>query len=90
MRTIESAKEPFAYVLYIHSRTREFVSLHQSLDEAEEALRAYAGTIFVRLNDNEIVETLTDDGMYVRIFACAMERNTQISTELRPFVREAA
>jgi hypothetical protein len=36
-------KEPFAYVLYIHSRTREFVSLHQSLDEAEDALRAYAG-----------------------------------------------
>jgi hypothetical protein len=82
-------KEPFAYVLYIHSRTREFVSLHQSLDEAEDALRAYAGTIFIDLSDDNIVETLTEDGTHVRIFACTMERNKQISTKLKPFTHTA-
>jgi hypothetical protein len=82
-----TSEKPFAYVLYIDSRTREFVSLHQSLDTAEDALRTYAASIFAGLNDNEIVETLTEDGTYVRLFACARERNKQNSTKLKPFER---
>jgi hypothetical protein len=80
-------KEPFAYVLYIYSRTREFVSLYQSLDEAEEALRDYAASTFVGLCDGEVVEALAEDGIRVRIFACTEKRNMQTSTELQPFAR---
>jgi len=85
-------KEPFAYVLYIDRGTEEhLVSLHQSLDEAEDALRAYAGTIFVGVtDDDDIIETLAEDDKHVRIFACTLKRNTQISTELKPFTRAKA
>jgi hypothetical protein len=79
-------KEPFAYVLYIDRGTREhLVSLHQSLDEAEDALRAYAKTIVIGPSDNEIVEVLAEDGTHARLFACSMKRNVQFSTELVPF-----
>jgi hypothetical protein len=83
-------KKPFAYVLHIERDSAEhLVSLYQSLDEAENALRAYAATIFAGPGDDEIVEMLAEDGLHVRIFACVMKRNTQISTELKPFTRTA-
>jgi hypothetical protein len=84
-------KEPYAYLLYIDRGTEEpLVSLYRSLDEAEDALRAYVQTIFVGPQcDGEIVETLAEDGIRVRIFACTEKRNTQVSTELQPFARSA-
>ena len=83
-------KEPFAYVLYIDRGTDgPLVSLYQSLDEAEHVLRNYAETIFVGPADDEIVEALAENGKHVRIFACTVKRNTQISTELKPFARAA-
>jgi hypothetical protein len=85
-------KEPFAYVLYIDRGAEEhLVWLHQSLDEIEDALRAYAETIFVGpANDDDIVEMLAEDGKHARIFACTLKRNAQISTELKPFTRAKA
>jgi len=84
-------KEPFAYVLYIDRGTKEhLVSLYRSLDEAEQALRAYVKTIFIGgASDADIVETLAEDGISARIYACAMKRNTQTSEELVPFARTA-
>jgi hypothetical protein len=81
---------PFAYVLYIDRGTEEhFVWLYQTLDEAEDTLRVYAGTIFVGPTDDELVEALAEQGEHARIFACTMKRNRQISTELKPFNRPA-
>jgi len=81
-------KEPFAYVLYIDRGNQEhLVSLHQSLDEAEDALRDYAGTIFVGPTDDDIVGALAEDGKHARIFACTLKHKKQISTELKPFTR---
>jgi hypothetical protein len=82
-------KAPFAYVLYIDRGTEEhLVSLYQSLDEAEDALRDYAGTIFVGGDDDDdIVKVLADYGSQTRIFACTLKRGQQISTELNPFAR---
>jgi hypothetical protein len=81
--------KPFAYVLFINRGNEErLVSLHQSLDEAEDALRAYARTVFVSPgDDDELVEALAECDEHVHIFACTMKRNTQISTELQPFTR---
>jgi hypothetical protein len=79
-------KEPFAYVLYIDRGTEEhLVSLHKSLDEAEDALRAYSRTIVVGPNDNEIIEVLAEDGVHARIYACTLQRRGQSSVELVPF-----
>jgi hypothetical protein len=83
-------KEPFAYVLYIERDTDEhLVSIHRSLDEAEDALRAFARTIVVAPSDDDITEILAEYNLHARIYACAMKRNTQISTELKPFTRAA-
>jgi hypothetical protein len=84
-------KEPFAYVLYINRGNEEhLVSLYRSLDEAEDALRTYAKTVVVGgLSNDELVETLAEWDEHVHIFACAMKRNAQISTELKPFARTA-
>jgi hypothetical protein len=82
--------KPYAYVLYIDRGTEEhLVSLHQTLDGAEAALRAYAAKIVIGPSDDDIVETLAEDGIHVRIFACTEKRNMQISTELQPFARTA-
>jgi hypothetical protein len=80
-------KEPFAYVLYIDRGAEEhLVSL-----EAEDALRDYAGTIFVGpTDDDDIVEVLAEDGKHVRIFACTLKHKKWISTELKPFTRAKA
>jgi hypothetical protein len=81
-------KTPFAFVLYIERDNDErLVSLWQTLDAAEEALRDYAASTFVGLCDGEIVEALAEDGIRVRIFACTEKRNMQTSTELQPFAR---
>jgi hypothetical protein len=82
-------KTPFAFVLYIERDNDEhhLVSLWQTLDAAEEALRDYAASMFVGFCDGEVVETLAEDGIRVRIFACTEKRNMQTSTELQPFAR---
>jgi hypothetical protein len=84
-------KAPITYVLYIDRGPEEhLVSLWRTLDDAEDTLREYAGTIFVGVtDDDDIVETLAEDGKHVRIFACTMKHNRQISTELKPFTRAA-
>ena len=83
-------KEPFAYVLYIeHDTAEHFVSIHQSLNEAEEALRAFGATIVAGPCDEDLVETLAEYNEHARIYACTMKRNMQISTELEPFTRTA-
>jgi hypothetical protein len=79
-------KEPFAYVLYIDRGAEEhLVSLYQSLDDAEAALRAYAQTIVIGPSDSEIVEVLAEDGVRARIYACTQQRRGQSSVELVPF-----
>jgi hypothetical protein len=81
-------KTPFAYVLYIGHDKAE-VSLHRTLDEAEEALRDFAATIVVGPADDDIPEVLAEDGVHVRLFALTMKRNKQSSVDLRPFARSA-
>lgn len=83
--------EPFAYVLYIDRGTGEehLVSLYRSLDEAEDALRAFARTIVIGPSDSEIVEVLAEDGLHVRIYAVTQKKNAQVSTELVPFADTA-
>jgi hypothetical protein len=84
-----AVKDPFAYVLYIDRGTEEhLVSLYQRLDEAEEALRAFARTIVVGPRDNEIAEVLAEDGVHARIYACTLQRRGQSSTEVQPFAAE--
>jgi hypothetical protein len=82
-------KEPFAHVLYIeHDNDEHCVSVHQTLDEATAALRAYAAMVFVdgeSLADDEIIETLATHNEYARIYACTVKRNVQHSAELVPF-----
>jgi hypothetical protein len=78
--------KPFAYVLYVDRGTEEhLVSLYQSLDEAEDALRDYAETIFAGPADDDIVEILAEEDVRARIFACTFKRNRQSSVELVPF-----
>jgi hypothetical protein len=78
--------KPFAYVFYVeHDNDEHYVSVHSSLDEAEEALRAYAAAIFVdgeSLADSEIADILMEYNEHVRIFACTVKRGVQISTQL--------
>jgi hypothetical protein len=75
-----------AYVLYIERDTEEhLVELYQSLDEAEDALRDYAATIFIAPRDGDIVEVLAESGIRPRIFACTLVRGKQRSIELMPF-----
>jgi hypothetical protein len=84
-------KESFVYVLYIERDTEEhLVRLYRSLDEAEDALRAYSRTIVVGPSDDDIVETLAEDGIYARIYACTTKRDGQVSSEIIPFARKAA
>ena len=83
-------KEPFACVLHIeHDNAEHLVSLYRSLDEAEDALRVFAATVFVGLGEDEIVESLAECGEHVRLYSCAMKRGKQISTEIQPFTRAA-
>jgi hypothetical protein len=89
---------PFAYVLYIeheHGRAETLVSVHASLAEAEDALRDYVAGMFVgHFRDDEIVETLIEEGQQARIYACAWEhtkkRKTQTSVEVEPFAHSMA
>ena len=86
-------KEPFAFVVYIERNDDDerLAFVYRDLDEAEEALRDYAKTIFVGgCLDDELVEALADKSIHVRIFACLIKRNKQISEELELFARETA
>ncbi len=76
-------KHPFAYVLFVgHAGAETEASLHRTLDEAEETLRALVAAAFVTpIRDDEIVEVLAEDGTHARIFAC--------TSELEPFARSA-
>jgi hypothetical protein len=83
--------QPFAHVLYIDRGSEEhLVSLHRRLDQAEAALRAFVATVFVGpAADSEIVESLADAKIHVRLFACTWRRGKQVSTELEPFAHAA-
>jgi hypothetical protein len=82
---------PFAYVVLIRrGRDIDAVSVHPNLDDAEDALRAYAARSFDNGDeypDHEIVETFVEDGAQVRVFAFVMWRKIQTSFELEPFTR---
>jgi hypothetical protein len=78
---------PFAYVTYIeHDHSEHLVSVHLTLEAAEDALLAYAKTIFA---DDEtptanvkIVETLAEYGEYARVYAVMTDHHgTQYSIE---------
>jgi uncharacterized protein YchJ len=81
-------KLPFAYVLVLeHPNVETTVAACATLEEIEEALRASARATWVGLTDSEIVETYTENGWRVRIFACFAQRKGQSSIELVPFAR---
>ena len=79
---------PFAYVLIVeHDHFPILVSVHPDLDEAEDALRAHAASIYVRPSDDEIVELLLDEEQHVRLYECAYDkrRKTQTFVYVKPF-----
>jgi hypothetical protein len=80
------------YVLLIeYSDDEPFVTLHQSLDDAEDALREIAARIWAGPQaDEDMLEVFAKYGHRVRVFACTMKRNVQTSTEITPFARKAA
>jgi hypothetical protein len=81
-------KPPFAYVLVMeHPNAETTVATCATLEEIEEALRAAACATWVGLVDDENVETYTENGWRVRIFACFAQRKGQSSIELVPFAR---
>jgi hypothetical protein len=81
---------PFAHVLYMeHSNGATSVAVCSTPEEIEEALRKAATSRWVGINDGDIIETLTEDGWRVRVFACTAHRRGQVSTELVPFARTA-
>ena len=89
---------PFEYVLIVeHDHIRGggliLLSVHSDLDETEDALRAHAASIWVDPSDDEIIETLTEEGQQVRIYACAWEHTkeaTQTAFEVEPFADSMA
>jgi hypothetical protein len=84
--------KPFAYVLYIeHDKGTHFVSVHQTLDEAEAELREFAESerFDGKVSDNELVEMLAEYREYPRIYAVAKQRGRQVSTDIWPFARTA-
>jgi hypothetical protein len=83
-------KLPFAFVLYMERLDGETsVGVCSTLEDIEEALRSAATSRWVGVVDDDIVETLTEHGWRVRIFACTAHRGGQVSTELEPFARTA-
>jgi hypothetical protein len=83
-------KLPFAFVLYMERPDGETsVGVCATLEDIEEALRSAAASRWVGVVDDDIVETLTEDGWRVRIFSCTAHRSGQVSTELVPFARTA-
>jgi hypothetical protein len=76
-------KRPYAYVLYVeHGNAGHEVFLYQTMEEAEEALRNLVRKLVVgHCRQDEIVLTLEECGVHVRIFAC--------TAEFEPFVRGA-
>ena len=87
---------PFAYVLHIeheHGRAETLVSVYANLDEAEDALRDYVKRVFVgHFSDDEIVETLIEEGQHVHIYECAYDkkRKYQTSVKVMPFEHSMA
>jgi len=83
-------KPPFAHVLIMeHPNIETSVAASATLEEIEEALRAGTRSRWVGLTDNEIIETLNENGWRVRIFACIAYRKGQSSIELKPFAHAA-
>jgi len=83
-------KAPFAFVLIMeHPDFGTEVAACSTLEEIEEALRRAAYARWVSIVDSEIVETLSEHGWRVRVFACTACRKGQISTEVEPFARAA-
>jgi hypothetical protein len=83
-------KLPFAFVIYMERSDGETsVGVCATLEDIEEALRFAASSRWVRVADDDIVETCTEDGWRVRVFSCTAHRSGQVSTELVPFARPA-
>jgi hypothetical protein len=82
--------KPFAYVLIAERRgdLEPQISLYQTLEAAEAALRAYAANLYVGLGDDEIVETLSADEHCAHIYAVRSKRGGQASVEVQPFARK--
>jgi hypothetical protein len=87
-------RKPFVvYVLliddaHIRFNRKPLVSVHRSLQEAEEMLRAYTAELLPgwRMVDSEIVKKLAEYNDRARIFACTTECDLdQDSSELEPF-----
>jgi hypothetical protein len=83
-------KLPFAFVLYLERPNGEAsVGAGATLEEIEKALRDAVASRWVGVVDDDIVETFTQNGWRVRVFACTAHRGGQVSTELEPFARTA-
>ena len=80
---------PYAYVLIIECDDDLIVlSIHPDLDEAEQRLRAHAKSTYVHPpDDDEIVQSLIDEGERVRIYQRAYDkkRKTETFVYVKPF-----
>ena len=73
---------PYAYVLIIECDDDLIVlSIHPDLDEAEQRLRAHAKSTYVHPpDDDEIVQSLIDEGERVRIYQRAYDKKRKTET----------
>jgi hypothetical protein len=82
------------YVLIVeHDDHPILLSVHPDLDEAEDALRAHAASIYVRPSDDDIVELLLDEqGQHVRLYECGYDkrRKAQTFVYVKPFACSVA
>jgi hypothetical protein len=82
---------PFGYVLFVElDRYGLQVTIWETLNEAEAALRDVAASIWPDLRDDEIVEVFAEAGGRVHLYACTVKRNVQSSAELQPFTGAAS
>jgi hypothetical protein len=84
--------KPFAHVLYIeHDVDEHIVSVHQTLEQAEDELRVFAKAIFEgdETSDDKIVETLAEFNKHARIYAVVTVVGGQTSAEITPFAHVA-
>ena len=78
---------PLAFVLWIwRSKRQTRVSVHNSLEDAEQALRDFAAGIFTGLTDDDLLDVLEADGAEVHLYGC----EPRGSFEIRQFARQAA
>jgi hypothetical protein len=78
------------HVLYIeHDNAAHEVSVHEDLRAAQLALREYADDLVedeevaASLDEKGVVETLSEYGIYVRIYRCSDEGSVECPVEDR-------